>query len=225
MLGILLCVVHESHAQQLPAACVLQMTAQSPICAGSCSALTNTSYGPLGNGDTACFPNFYWDAPGGIPSSYLGFSPGCITYNSPGSYLITLYSVDAQGNIEDSNFVSANVTVLGPPDAGFTYSPQDPCMLDLVVFDVNDSTLNPNNYITWDFGDGNLGNGPHITNQYQNQGTYTVTCCVGNACDTLCTTQIITVHDGSPHFTWTSACERVDFTPDSICDQLIITHF
>jgi hypothetical protein len=202
--------------------CTLVPMQSVTICAGGCAFVTNTS--TQQPGDTTCFPVWGWSMPGGIPSSYNYFQPPCITYNTTGTFVVTLYGINNDGDTVDQE--STTVTVVGPPNAAFTYSPVDPCYGSFVSFVVSDSTLNPNNYITWDFGDGNLGSGPTPSNLYGAPGTYTVTCCVGNACDTLCTTQVITVHDASPFFTWSGTC-NIDFVSDTLCDDLIApgSHF
>lgn len=206
------------HAQD-PQECVLGVTATSPICAGSCSQVANTSYSPLGG---PCFPNFFWDMPGGNPSTYIGVSPGSVCYNTPGTYTITLYEADNQGNPTiPINSQSAVVTVVGPPDPSFTFNPSPVCMNDIVSFSVLDPNLTPNDIVSWDFGDGNFGSGLQAVNQYLNSGFYTVTCCVTNVCGTVCSTQVVEVLDADPCFTWEGTC-KIFFTSNTRCDNLIV---
>ncbi|GAB4142312.1 MAG: hypothetical protein Fur0041_17440 [Bacteroidia bacterium] len=101
---------------------------------GECVQPINTSYGPGGGPDSACFPGYYWTMPLGNPSSYSGFQAPCIYYNSAGTDTITLYEVDAQGNVNYSNFVTCIVTVVNATPPAFTYMPLSPCMDDSVQF-------------------------------------------------------------------------------------------
>lgn len=200
--------------------CLLQMSADPVICIDDCSQVTNTSFATPG--DTTCFQDYYWVTTGS-PSTYTGFSPGCVSFSSTGTQTITVYAVDSQGTIHWNNFVTAQVMVVGPLDPSFTFSPDSACVGDLVSFSTVDPNIQPFDYVYWDFGDGNFGNGTTAVNQYVNAGSYTVTCYVGNECDTTFSTQVIVVDDGNPHFTWAGQC-KILFSSDTTCDDLIISH-
>src|SRR2546422_153998 len=113
------------------------------------------------------------------------------TYQSAGSYSVTLSVTDAGGLIAKA---SRTITVNAPLSARFTYSPSNPLPLLPVTFTANASGgTSPYNY-SWDFGDRATATGASATHSYVLPGTYTVTLTVTDANgQTVTTSQTITV--------------------------------
>ena len=114
------------------------------------------------------------------------------TYNSPGSYTVTLIASNA-GGCKDTVIVPASVNI-GSLSASFTKSTAVTCTNTPVSF-TNTSLPGPGNS-TWYFGDGNSFSGTNATHAYAAAGTYTVKLVVNyNNCNDS-TTQTITVNTG-----------------------------
>ncbi|MEP7264051.1 MAG: PKD domain-containing protein, partial [Bacteroidota bacterium] len=75
-------------------------TTINPLDSGFFSVLSNNSY----------FISYHWDFPGGSPTFSDTLNPGGITYNTPGTYPITLYIETACG----SDSLIDSLTILGP---------------------------------------------------------------------------------------------------------------
>jgi PKD repeat protein len=101
------------------------------------------------------------------------------TYVNPGTYQVTLTVTDSAGN---RNIETFTITVQPPPPEG------EPLTASFSVDSTNGDTApatfafeadaeggtEPYTY-SWDFGDGQQGNGQSITHTYVNPGTYQVT--------------------------------------------------
>ncbi len=101
-----------------------------------------------------------------------------------------------------ANFLGPFVTVINvPPNANFTFSPDNPSTHDLIQF--SDISLDPDGTIVswhWDFGDGNTSTDQNSTHQYGDNGTYTVKLeVVDNDGATNFTEQNITIGNEAPN--------------------------
>ncbi|HIN40532.1 MAG TPA: PKD domain-containing protein [Flavobacteriales bacterium] len=123
------------------------------------------------------------------------------TYSGPGTYYISLYAYDSNGNLCDSTGQWVVVTCPGgsPCQTSFTYSIDSSCTVSFNATGTGATTY------SWYFGDGNTGQGSSIVHTYANSGTYFVFIAgydsLGNQCDTNQTSaQWITVNcpGGSP---------------------------
>jgi len=136
-----------------------------------------------------------WTFTGGSPSSAIGQGPHTVTYNSPGTYTVSLTVSNACGF--DTETKTNYITVAPLPDADFHASNTSPCVNEAVTF-TDDSTGSPTSW-SWTFTGGSpssaIGQGPH-TVTYNSPGTYTVSLTVSNACgsDTETKTNYITVY-------------------------------
>jgi PKD repeat protein len=110
-------------------------------------------------------------------------------YDKGGNYSVQLKVDDKKGTDCSSDVTNINVRINTPPvaDAG----PNHVCCLDTVSefdgsqsYDADGDTLT----YTWDFGDGNTGDGAKVTHVYKTIGKYLVTLTVndnsGTSCDT-----------------------------------------
>ncbi|MBN1280568.1 MAG: PKD domain-containing protein [Candidatus Thermoplasmatota archaeon] len=81
-----------------------------------------------------------------------------------------------EGNQDLYPFIQPNGWKLNhPPVANFTYSPEQPTILDIVQF--SDLSIDQDGNITgwhWEFGDGTISYSPNPTHQYNNNGAYLV---------------------------------------------------
>jgi gliding motility-associated-like protein len=75
-------------------------------------------------------------------------TPSAITYNTPGTYTVTLYSTDTCG----TDSVKQNITVIGKPKADFSVPPLGRCRKD--TFTITNQSSAGANQFQWSFGDG-----------------------------------------------------------------------
>lgn len=81
---------------------------------------------------------------------------------------------------------AALLTVLPNPTADFTFVKQ----LGVVQFEAQ---LGQTNGFQWDFGDGNTSQTANPLHTYSTNGSYTVTLCAWNTCDTVKTQKTVAV--------------------------------
>ena len=146
-------------------------------CVGSSTCFTNTS----GPGGTS-----WWNFGNGDTSSVTN---PCITFNSAGSYAVTLIYGDSLGCIDT---VTQSVTINPLPSASFSYTPAT-CQNGTVTFTSN-SSGSPTGY-WWSFGTGDTSTLQNPIYVYTSSGTFTVMLVVFNqfgCSDTL--TQNITIY-------------------------------
>ncbi len=141
--------------------------------AGNTVTFTNQS---TGNPTT-----YSWSFPGGTPSSSTLQTPPAITYNTAGTYTVTLTISD--GTNSDTQTSTNYITVTAPVqvNAAFTGNPTTIPVGSSVTF-TNQSTGNPTTY-SWSFPGGTpssstLQTPPPIT--YNSVGLYSVTLTVSN---------------------------------------------
>ncbi len=112
---------------------------------------------------------FEWDFGDGNTSGSL--SP-THTYDTPGTYTVSLVMTSPNGCVSQETFVDAVFVQVGPAMA-FSYS--DLCVLGPVQFTdettIGDGALNG---WTWDFGDGNSSTDQNPIHEYADPGTYNV---------------------------------------------------
>lgn len=95
-------------------------------------------------------------------------------YMRPGSYLVTLVVTGPSGVGRATTWIYVDNT---PPQADFTYWPEDPMRKEEIGFDASPS-YDPDGEIVgyyWDFGDGATAEGRMVSHSYDYDGDYTVT--------------------------------------------------
>ena len=139
-------------------------TTTTTICTGTGVTFTDVSTGPP--------TSWTWSFPGGTPSSFIGQNPPTITYNTPGTYDVSLTVSD--GVTSDTETKTGYITVKSVI-ADFTGTPTTVVVGNSVTF-TNNSSCNPTTWV-WSFPGGTPSsfNGqtpPAIT--YNTLGTYDV---------------------------------------------------
>jgi len=155
------------------------------VCTGTSVTFTDHSSGPP--------TSWVWSFPGGTPSSYTGITPPAITYNTPGTYNVTLVVNDATGT--DTELKTGFITV-ADVFADFSATPVNVVVGNTVSF-TDLSTCSPTSWV-WSFPGGTPGSysgqtPPAIT--YSTLGTYNVslTATKGASSDVETKTGYITV--------------------------------
>ena len=113
-----------------------------------------------------------WTFEGGDPATSFDANP-IVTYNTPGTYTVTLEVSNSQGN--DTQVIMNAVTVLEEPTASYTVS-QD---LNEITYTY---TGNPNDDIEWLLPDGSTSTETVVTFTAPSNGEYTATLGVSNIC-------------------------------------------
>ncbi len=101
------------------------------------------------------------------------------TYNSDGTYQVTLTVADSLGNTGTG--VSPVVIGTAPLQDGFTYSPTSPQPGDSISFTASARGGTPPYSYSWDFGNGASASGTSATYSYVAAGRYTVTLAVSDS--------------------------------------------
>lgn len=130
------------------------------ICAGDSILLSNASSNAV---------SYSWNMPGATPSSSTAFNPN-ITYNTTGSYTITLTASGPGGT--DTYSQTLNITVDQAPVAAATLNANNLTLPNAFVAATNTSQ-NANGYF-WDFGDGFTSTDVSPWHNYTAPGTYTI---------------------------------------------------
>ena len=151
----------------------------NPICQTNTVTFTDIS--------TNSPTSWSWSFPGGTPSTSTAQNP-TVTYNSQGSFNVTLTATNSAGSDTETK---ANFVLVGStPVSAFSHTSN----LNIVSF-TDLSTGIPSNWL-WDFGDGNTSTDQNPTHAYAVGGTYFVSLIVSNSCGTNTSSTTITV--GSP---------------------------
>jgi len=119
-----------------------------------------------------------WTFEGGTPTSSTDQDPS-ITYNTAGTYAVTLTATNSVGS--DDEIKTAYITVHNPPVVDFVSDKQNPNEGGTINF-TDLSTNNPTNW-TWTFEGGTpaSSNAQHPSVVYNTAGTYSVTLEASNA--------------------------------------------
>jgi len=124
-----------------------------------------------------------WTFEGGTPATSTNQNP-TVTYNTAGSWNVTLTASNAQGSnsITFTNYIN----VSEDPFADFDYS------IDGLEVDFQNLSTNGTSY-DWDFGDGGTSTLANPIHVYAEDGIYTVSLTVTNECGSDTYTQIIEI--------------------------------
>lgn len=144
---------------------------------------------------------YTWSFTDVTPQTLTGKNP-TYTFQTPGTYTITLNVTDAAGNWATDTTIITVLDVTKPvANAGQN---QTVNVGATVNFDAGDSSDNVGiTSYEWNFGDGTTGTGITITHTYANPGTYIVTLTVKDAANNSATHQItVTVRSAEAFPMW-----------------------
>lgn len=165
-----------------------------------------------------------WTFPGGNPGTSTS-SGNSVTYNTPGTYTISLSSQNTGSGCSAST--TRTITILPAPTPSFTNSPTEGCAPLLVSF-TNTGHQQGATY-QWDFGDGNTSTLVNPTNTYTGNGTYQVSLIMTSANGCKDTISLSAVTLSSPVADFTSdvvdGCADLDvqFTSTSTSPDPIVS--
>jgi len=167
------------------------MGSPTTVCAGNDVTFSDQSTGSP--------TSWSWSFPGGTPAT-SSFENPTISYNTPGTYDVSLTVTNANGS--DSETLTGYITVqncVNPPVAEFTASNTNICEGDDVTF--NDLSTNTPTSWSWSFPGGtpSTSTAQNPTVAYNTAGTYTVVLTATNAGgnDTETKTGYVVVNDCS----------------------------
>jgi PKD repeat protein len=136
-------------------------------------------------------------------------SPQNISFNSAGTYSITLNAFDAQGI---SSSITKQIDIIEAPTSNFFAS--NLCDGDTTYF--IDSTVVNNGVISswnWDFGDGNMSTIQNPAHHYDSVGTYTVTLITAaGSCTNTISKQIEIAPIPTAYFSTVESCSNTPIT-------------
>lgn len=164
----------------------LNITEYSGCTPHTLSTLTNLSV----NANT-----YTWNFGDGTPPiTTTSFTPPSHTYNTGGTYTITL---TASNSCNTATATISPIIIVAGPVASFNPSTTLGCAPQTVTFTNTTTGASPANNFQWNMGNGNTYT--NVTNPpaqvYTTPGTYTVTMIAGNACghDTITRTIVVDV--------------------------------
>jgi gliding motility-associated-like protein len=111
---------------------------------------------------------YNWDLGDG---NFASSNPVQHSYYLPGSYTIIVTVTDTICNSTGADTTTINVPQPGSISSSINYAPTQYC--DSLVAALQ-AVANFGSVYSWDFGDGNFGNGSNVTHTYTVPGTYTI---------------------------------------------------
>ncbi len=132
---------------------------------------------------TGTISSWLWEITGATPSSSTDQNP-TFTFDTPGTYDVTLTVTNASGNypITQTSYIVVGSTPIADFDVNFSGG----------VYSFTNNTTGATSY-SWDFGDGNMSTDMNPTHTYTTDGTFVTTLTATNDCGSVTTTQTITV--------------------------------
>ncbi len=178
-----------------------------------CVPLTHTFNATVNSIDPVT--TYQWNFEDGNTSSLA--SPN-YTYNTPGSYTVTLIYTTASGCEDSVKFVNG-ILAGSKPKANFSANPLDACAVQNITF-TDQTTGNPNEWF-WYFGDGSSSQIQNPVHQYNDTGYFTITLiALNNGCaDTITLPNYVHIQPPVARFSWANTCAaptHVVFTDLSI---------
>jgi len=135
--------------------------------------------------------NFFWDFGDGSNSGWTTIGAGTShKYNSTGNFFVKF----KDSNLCGVDTYSVKITVYGPLQAGFKYSPSNiGCKKYTVTFTDTSSGDNISSY-SWNFGDNTTSSLKNPVHTYNDTGTFTVTLTITASCGTSSFSKVIKVY-------------------------------
>lgn len=148
---------------------------KAPLCDFKADKTTGTTPLQINFSDlsTESPTSWSWTFSGGNPSSSTSKNP-VITYNTSGTYSVTLTSTNQYGNNSMTKINYIIVTCL-KPKVSFTNN------INGKTVTLTNNSTNATSY-NWDFGDGQYSSSSSPVHTYNNSGNYTISLTAINAC-------------------------------------------
>ena len=124
--------------------------------------------------------SYMWSFPGGEPSTSMDANP-TVTYNTVGTFDVTLVSTNEYGSAEAN--LASQITISDVPNVDFTFSNTGAMANFMAIGDASEWS--------WDFGDGNTGSMMNMNHVYESEGTYTVILQGTNQCGDVSETYVV----------------------------------
>lgn len=144
---------------------------------GGCAPLTVQ----FTNQSSSNSDSFEWTFEGGTPAESNEQNP-VVIFEDAGIFSVVLQSINEQG--QDLMIMDDAIEVLGTPEIDFSYDS------DLLTVSFS-YTGDPDEFESWDFGDGNTSTMMNPTHTYAAEGYYEVTLYASNDCGTNELTQTV----------------------------------
>lgn len=169
-----------------------------PFCQGATVTFTNTS---------ATGYLYKWNFGTGGGFTIKPFGPQTFTYNSPGTYTISIIALIGGGGASCTDTEKVVINILPKPTANFSVSPNKGCtsLTGVTFTDLSTSAVSWN----WDFGNTNTFNGQVVPLQnYNSIGNYvaSLTVTAANSCAHTFTSPITVFQIPVAAFSTTNAC-------------------
>ena len=129
------------------------------------------------------------------------------TYTSTGVFEVSLHITDDKGSVKTTkDFIYVDVI---PPQAAFSFSPDDATAPEELSFDASESQGGSNEIVDylWDFGDGHSANGKLVKHSFATHGDFTVKLTVKDKKDIPAQTQQTVTINGAPTAKFTSSAK------------------
>lgn len=150
-------------------------TSTSSLCAGNAVTYASTStYSPA---------SYSWTFEGGSPASSSEANP-VVTYNTPGTYDVSLTVTNANG--ADTESMTDAIIVNPQPTSAFSQ------IGDGLSVSFTSTATNAAS-VSWDFGDGQTSTELNPTHTYALEGSFTVILTAENSCGTVASSQTVLV--------------------------------
>ncbi len=191
-----------SHEYSTDGAYIVTLTSTNACGTESTTQLVNVITAPIAdfstNGSEGCAPmtiefsdqsssnteSWAWSFPGGIPASSDEQNP-IVTYNTPGTYDVTLIASNAAGG----NILTQSAYIVVSEEIATTFSSS----INGNTVDFNSSATGTITNYLWDFGDGNTSTSSNPSHTYDSFGDYEVSLMVTSACGMETITQTISI--------------------------------
>lgn len=111
-------------------------------------------------------------------------------------YIIKLLTKHSNPAVEPANSAFF-LYIRNPPQADFTISPNPVCTDSPVTLSTQPCPSQGITYQFWNLGGGVSGTGPMFTHTFTTPGIKPIQHCVGNVCDTICSTRALSVIDAA----------------------------
>jgi expansin (peptidoglycan-binding protein) len=147
---------------------------------------------------TTLWLTYTWQASGQLPVTHTNERTDTVSYtwDNPGAQHITITASNDFGAVMDTHVI----TITDQPIESLTANNDSPNLLREVTTLSATITSGTNVVYTWDFGDGEVGEGEVVTHTYAAEGVYTATVSAMNSVSSLSETTVVTITVSAPTY-------------------------